>query len=126
MSESVSRQAPDGSYADRVGTQPQPVYDLHAVHFRYRSDAANQAGWVLDDVSLRIHAGEMLGIVGPNGSGKSSLLKVLARLIRPQQGRVCLFGQDLADMSQESSPDWSASFPRTASSTSHLRWQKPY
>ena len=35
----------------------------------------------------------MLGIVGPNGSGKTSLLKVLARLMHPLQGRIDLFGQ---------------------------------
>lgn len=38
--------------------------------------------------SLRCEAGELLALVGPSGAGKTSLLRVLAGLMRPQQGRV--------------------------------------
>jgi iron complex transport system ATP-binding protein len=41
-----------------------------------------------------------LGIVGPNGSGKTSLLKLLAGMIAPQEGTLCLFGRPLPAMTQ--------------------------
>ena len=40
----------------------------------------------LDQLSLTIHANEVLGIVGPNGAGKTTLFKLLAGLIRPDAG----------------------------------------
>lgn len=77
-----------------------PAYDMQAVRFRYQSGESDAAKWVLDEVSFCVHEGDVLGIVGPNGSGKTSLLKVLARLLRPVQGRIELFGQELAAMTQ--------------------------
>jgi phospholipid/cholesterol/gamma-HCH transport system ATP-binding protein len=53
---------------------------------------------VLDDVSLEVRAGEILGLVGPGGHGKSVLLKHLPRLIVPDAGRVLLDGKDLAKL----------------------------
>ncbi|HET6965488.1 MAG TPA: ABC-F family ATP-binding cassette domain-containing protein [Acidimicrobiales bacterium] len=43
---------------------------------------------VLDEVSLSVDRGSRLGVVGPNGVGKSTLLRVLAGLQRPDEGRV--------------------------------------
>lgn len=46
------------------------------------------ANTVLRDVSLSIHAGEIVTIVGPNGSGKSSLLRAIIGAIKPVQGEI--------------------------------------
>jgi len=46
----------------------------------------------LKDVNLSIYEGDFLGIIGPNGGGKTTLLKVILGLIRPNQGRVLVFG----------------------------------
>ena len=51
----------------------------------------------VSNVSLRINAGEIYGLVGPNGAGKSSLLKMLANLIRPTYGELFINGIDLAE-----------------------------
>jgi len=47
----------------------------------------------VDGVSLRVHAGETVGLVGESGSGKSSLLKVVLALQRAQTGQVRLLGE---------------------------------
>jgi iron complex transport system ATP-binding protein len=76
------------------------AYDIQSVRFRYPSHASQATRWILDDISFHVQEGEVLGVVGPNGSGKTSLLKVLARLMTPQQGRINLFSQDLAAKAQ--------------------------
>jgi subfamily B ATP-binding cassette protein HlyB/CyaB len=65
---------------------------LEGVTLRYRHDA--QA--VLQNVSLTVPAGQVLGIVGSSGSGKSTLAKILQRLYVPETGRVLVDGVDLA------------------------------
>jgi putative ABC transport system ATP-binding protein len=50
--------------------------------------------YALRDVSLQIHAGDMLAIVGPSGSGKSTMLGLLGVLDRPSEGSVIVGGQD--------------------------------
>jgi len=50
----------------------------------------------VDGVTWSVEEGSAVGIIGPNGAGKSTLLKLIAGLLRPDQGRVCLFGQPLA------------------------------
>src|SRR5690242_19851993 len=42
--------------------------------------------WALQDVSLSVHEGEVLGLIGRNGSGKTTLLKILSRITRPTSG----------------------------------------
>jgi iron complex transport system ATP-binding protein len=55
---------------------------------------------ILDGISLSLQRSEVLGIVGPNGAGKSTLLRVMAGLIEPEGGAVCLDGTDLGRWSR--------------------------
>jgi len=53
---------------------------------------------VLQDLSLTIKPGEMIGVLGPNGAGKSTLFNVVSGLLKPSAGTVRLFGSDLQKM----------------------------
>lgn len=50
----------------------------------------------VDDVSLRVEAGETVALIGPSGCGKSTLLKLAAGLVWPQQGSVIVADRTLA------------------------------
>jgi iron complex transport system ATP-binding protein len=50
---------------------------------------------VLDDVSIAVQRGSIVGILGPNGSGKTTLLRLLAGVLVPRSGRVTLDGIDV-------------------------------
>jgi ABC-type branched-subunit amino acid transport system ATPase component len=56
----------------------------------------------LSNVSLEVARGTIVGLVGPNGAGKSTLLGVLSGLLRPNEGRVWLQGEDVTNASVRS------------------------
>jgi subfamily B ATP-binding cassette protein HlyB/CyaB len=60
--------------------------------FRYRPGGPE----ILQSLSLRICAGELVGIVGRSGSGKSTLTKLLQRLYTPERGRIFVDGVDIS------------------------------
>ncbi len=57
---------------------------------------------VLDDVDLRVHAGESLALVGPSGAGKTTLMRLVPRLLEPTAGCLRLDGVALRDWSLRS------------------------
>jgi simple sugar transport system ATP-binding protein len=62
------------------------IYEVKNVSKRYGSVVA------LDGASLKLHAGEVLGLVGDNGAGKSTLVKVLSGAHKPDGGQIFLDG----------------------------------
>lgn len=67
--------------------QADEIVRVERVTFAYDSTPA------LLDINLSIYRGDFLALTGPNGSGKTTLLKIIVGLLKPQQGRVWLFGQ---------------------------------
>jgi len=53
---------------------------------------------VVDDVSLEIRQGEVVGLLGPNGAGKTTTFYILVGLARPDFGRVLLDGEDITEL----------------------------
>jgi branched-chain amino acid transport system ATP-binding protein len=49
----------------------------------------------VNDISLAVSAGEVLGLIGPNGSGKTTLLNLIAGSIRPDAGTISMAGKDV-------------------------------
>ena len=53
---------------------------------------------ILDNVSLNIPKGQILGLLGPNGAGKSTLMNVISGLIKPNYGKVEIDNNDISDL----------------------------
>jgi ABC-2 type transport system ATP-binding protein len=66
-----------------------PVLEAKRLVKRYGALPAVQ------DISVRVHAGEVLGCVGPNGAGKSTTVKMLIGLLKPTNGVVLFEGRDI-------------------------------
>ncbi|MDO8947201.1 MAG: ABC transporter ATP-binding protein [Desulfocapsaceae bacterium] len=64
--------------------------------FLFRKSYPVQA---LEDVSLTVNKGEIMGLLGPNGAGKTTLIKILATLITPDRGSGTICGFDICRQS---------------------------
>lgn len=83
-----------------------PILEINHLSVRYESVVA------LEDISLRLVAGERIAVIGPNGAGKSTLFKVIAGVIPASSGEVKIYGQGpgghicIAYVPQRSQVDW--------------------
>ena len=84
------------------------VIDLADVSHHY-----GRGGGGIDRISLRIGAGEKVGLVGRSGAGKSTLVNLIPRFFAAESGRITIDGQDLAGVTQESLRARSAWWLRT-------------
>jgi len=53
---------------------------------------------VVDDLSLCVEQGEVVGLLGPNGAGKTTSFYMIVGLVRPDSGRVLLDGEDITQL----------------------------
>ncbi len=123
MGNKMSRQNPQSSGASSVGTTSESSGAATAAATPSAIQVSNLTvsyGPVpaLLDISFAVPAGKLVGVIGPNGSGKSTLIKSILGFIKPDVGRVKLFGQDaskakgrVAYVPQRGSVDWD--FPIT-------------
>jgi energy-coupling factor transport system ATP-binding protein len=74
--------------ATSLNSESFPLISAKSLRYGYREGVL-----ALKDVSLDIHAGEMLAIVGRNGAGKSTLAKLMVGLLKPQQGELLMFSK---------------------------------
>jgi len=67
------------------------LIQAHSLHKIYRDNHA------VNDISIELQQGEILGLLGPNGAGKSSCLQMLCGVLAPNQGEIIINGTDLLD-----------------------------
>ena len=72
-----------------IDTTATPVISVRGVQYAFKKHQA------LSDVNFDVHARSLHGFVGPNGAGKTTTLKLICTLLRPQTGRVQVFGRDV-------------------------------
>src|SRR6266581_4864827 len=80
-----------------------PLLELDNLSTHYVSGQGTRVVRAVDEVSLRVNAGETLGIVGESGSGKSTLALTILRLLPPAarivSGKMMFEGENLLDKS---------------------------
>ncbi len=72
------------------------MLQIEKLSFSYRRDRR-----ILDNISLSIPEGTVLGILGPNGTGKTTFIKCINGILTPEEGRICLNGKELQGMKRE-------------------------
>lgn len=87
------RDAPDAKALGHV----RGAIDVEDVSFSYEE---NQE--VLEHVTLHVQPGETVAVVGPSGGGKSTLCRLIPRFYDVTSGRICIDGQDVRSVTQES------------------------
>jgi fluoroquinolone transport system ATP-binding protein len=74
----------------------QPIYEIKHLNYRYQS----KKDYVVKDLSLSIHQGQIFGLLGPSGAGKSTTQKVLIKLLPGYEGEVLYLGKPLSSWKQ--------------------------
>lgn len=75
-----------------------PFLEVRDLSFGYARGV--QTHPVLEDVSLSIERGAVIGLLGPNGSGKSTLLRLMSGVLQPHRGTVQLDGTSIAQLTR--------------------------
>lgn len=83
------------SITPKVEERGEPLVVFEDVDFRYDEELP----LILENVNLKIYAGDLIAVLGPNGAGKSTLVKHAIGLLKPTKGRVLVNGKDTREMS---------------------------
>jgi energy-coupling factor transporter ATP-binding protein EcfA2 len=84
--------ADGGTTTDAGGTVGDPVLSVEDVTFGYADDET-----AIDGIDLDVHEGEVHALIGGNGAGKSTLSELLVGLLRPDEGRIRVDGEETTD-----------------------------
>jgi len=93
----IAAASPKPRITDAVAEGAQPLLEIRHVNAGYGGAK------VLDDVSLRLHRGQAVGVIGESGSGKTTLARVVAGLVAPTSGDVLFDGKPLPHLVEQRS-----------------------
>lgn len=98
MAKPIMEAVPEAADDREIVTDIRGNIELDNVSFRYDESMP----WVLDNLSLKVKAGEYLAIVGSTGCGKSTLLRILLGFETPQKGSVFYDRKDISRLDLKS------------------------
>ncbi len=101
MRQSLLTVAQPLSIEDAPGAYPLAI-DRGEIAFKQVTHHYGKGDGGLDGVSLRVAAGQKIGLVGRSGTGKSTLVNLLLRFFDPESGSIEIDGQDIRRVTQES------------------------
>jgi len=70
-----------------------PLISLNNISFSF-----NRNHQILDNISLNVPKGQILGLLGPNGAGKSTLMNIISGLIKPNYGSILINNSDITNL----------------------------
>jgi energy-coupling factor transporter ATP-binding protein EcfA2 len=83
-------------YRDHTLETSEVIVEAKNIQFSYPNSKTN----AIKDISLTVHAGEVVAILGKNGSGKSTLARLMVGLLYPKSGKIKLDGKDVATLTR--------------------------
>src|SRR5205085_3836835 len=85
---------------DRMAAErTRPATDETVMPLRVDGARINFGGVrALDDASITVAPGEIVGLIGPNGAGKSTLINVISGALQPDAGSITVFGNEVVGL----------------------------
>jgi len=74
---------------------------IHLIHISKTYRTGPEIFYALNDVSLDVEQGEFIAVCGPSGAGKSTMLFLIGGMVRPDQGEVMVYGQNIFRLSEK-------------------------
>jgi ABC-2 type transport system ATP-binding protein len=93
----LTRIEPDRPVADREGSGETIAIRIRGLTKRYRHPWTMRITRGVEDLSLDVRSGEVMGYLGPNGAGKTTTIKLLMGLIKPSSGTASIQGRPIDD-----------------------------
>ena len=84
----------EDNHIRKPGPEMKDMVEIRDLSFSYDGERPT-----LQDINIMIHEGEMMSIVGKNGAGKTTLASIMCGFIKPDEGQVLMYGDDLSKYS---------------------------